>query len=165
MHLIGTIALLQVQRSRLKTGEKPNRVYDPAPILRVDQLAVSPDGVFGLGPGQSWIVDIHHRAHPDSRNPAGLNGLSIGFTTHYGAMRDRLGSRIELGCAGENIVVETLRRFVIADIETGVAILDPDGAERLRLSVVDVAHPCRPFTGWALGGTVESDVLDRKSVV
>ncbi|HKC48881.1 MAG TPA: hypothetical protein VKB63_14860, partial [Gemmatimonadales bacterium] len=25
--------------------------------------------------------------------------------------------------------------------------------------VLQVAHPCRPFTGWALGGTVESAVL------
>jgi hypothetical protein len=159
MHPIGTIALLQVQRSRLKTGDKPQRVYDPAPILRVNQLAVGPDGVFGLGPGQGWIVDIHHRAHPDSRNLDGHNGVSIGFTTHYGAMSDRFGSRIELGCAGENIIVETTRRFAIADIETGVTILAPDGSERLRLSVLDVAHPCRPFTGWALGSKVDSEVF------
>jgi hypothetical protein len=159
MHPVGTIALLQVQRSRLKTGEKPRRLYDPAPILQVNQLAVGPDGVFGLGPGEAWIVDIHHRAHPDSRNPAGLNGVSIGFTTHYGAMRDRFGSRIALGCAGENIIVETTRRFAIADIESGVAILAPDGSERLRLSVQDVAHPCKPFTGWALDRTVDSDAF------
>jgi len=25
--------------------------------------------------------------------------------------------------------------------------------------VLQVAHPCRPFAGWALGGTVEADVL------
>lgn len=159
MHSIGTIALLQIQRSRLKTGEKPRRVYDPAPILRVQELAVGSDGALGLAPGHGWIVDIHHRAHPDSRNPDGQNGLSIGFTTHYGAMRDRFGSRIELGCAGENIIVETTRRFAIADLETGVAILSPDGSERLRLAVLDVAHPCRPFTGWALGCAVESDVF------
>ena len=159
MHSIGSIALLQIQRAALKTGEKPQRIYDPAPLLRVTQLAVGSDGVFGLAPGQGWIVDIHHRAHPDSRNLGGQNGLSIGFTTHYGAMRDRLGSRIELGCAGENIIVETTRRFAIADIETGVAILAADGSERLRLSVLDVAHPCRPFTGWALGSTVDGDVF------
>ena len=34
-----------------------------------------------------------------------------------------------------------------------------DGPERVRLKVLQVAHPCRPFTGWALGGRVESDEL------
>ena len=159
MLTIGTIALLQIQRSPLKTGEKPQRVYDPAPILRVNQLAVGCDGVFGLAPGLGWIVDIHHRAHPTSKNPDGQQGVSLGFTTHYGVMRERFGSRIVLGCAGENIIVEATRQFAIADIETGIAILAPDGSERLRLAVLDVAHPCRPFTGWALGRTVESAVL------
>src|SRR5437870_698224 len=28
-----------------------------------------------------------------------------------------------------------------------------------RLTVLDVAHPCRPFTAWALGGLEESHVL------
>jgi hypothetical protein len=159
MRSIGTIALLQIQRSSLKTGEKPQRIYDPAPLLHVDRLAIGPDGVFGLAAGQGWIVDIHHRRHPDSNNLDGRHGISLGFTTHYGAMRTQLGSRIELGCAGENIIVEATRRFAITDLETGIAILAPDGSERLRLSVFDVAHPCRPFTGWALGRTVESDVL------
>jgi hypothetical protein len=159
MHSIGTIALLQIQRSPLKTGAKPQRVYDPAPILHVNQLAMGSGGVFGLAPGQGWIVDIHHRDHPDSRNLDGRHGISIGFTTHYGAMRDRLGDRIQLGCAGENIIVEATRQYAVADLATGVAILAPDGSERLRLTLFDVAHPCRPFTGWALGRTVESDVF------
>ena len=159
MHAIGTVALLQIQRSALKTGEKPQRLFDPAPILRVTQLAVDSDGVFGLAPGSGWMVDIHHRAHPDSRNLDGQHGISLGFTTHYRAMRERFGGRIELGCAGENIIVEATRRFAIADLEPGVAILAPDGSERLRLTVLDVASPCRPFTGWAVGGIVESDVL------
>ena len=30
---------------------------------------------------------------------------------------------------------------------------------RHEFEVLQVAHPCRPFTGWALGGTVEADVL------
>lgn len=40
-----------------------------------------------------------------------------------------------------------------------MAIVAPDGPERVRLKVLQVAHPCRPFTGWALGGRVESEVL------
>src|SRR5262245_27147311 len=159
MEIIGDVVLLQIQRSALKTGEKPNRVYDPAPILAVDRLAVGPQGVFGLGPDQSWIVDIHHSAHPATKNRDGRHGLTVGFTTHYGLMRERFGSRIALGCAGENIIVETSRRFAFDDLKTGVAILAPDGSELLRLEVFDVAHPCRPFTGWALGRVVDSEAL------
>src|SRR6266568_4890860 len=84
MRDLGRIVRLQIQRSTLKTGEKPTRVYDPTPILAVSRLAVGRDGVLGEG---------------------------------------------------------------------------PDGRELVRLDVLQVAHPCRPFSGWALGGMVETDVL------
>src|SRR3989449_11642980 len=41
----------------------------------------------------------------------------------------------------------------------GVAFVDKDGREVVRLEVLQVAHPCRPFSGWALGGTGEPEVL------
>jgi hypothetical protein len=44
-------------------------------------------------------------------------------------------------------------------IAGGVAVLAPDGSERLRFDVLKVAHPCRPFTGWALGRLVDPEVL------
>jgi hypothetical protein len=159
MRALGTIVRLQVQRSSLKTGVSPLRVYDPEPILAVGQLAVGPDGVFGLGPDGGWIVDVHHRSHPDTKNQDGQHGISIGFSGHYHAMRDRLGERVELGCAGENIIVETPGRLTLDELLPGVAVVSPTGEELLRLTVLDVAHPCRPFTGWAVGGMVESDVL------
>jgi hypothetical protein len=159
MQSLGVIVRLQIQRSSLKTGERPARVYDPAPLLAVERLAVGPDGAFGLAPLQGWIVDVHHRAHPESKNGDGAHGLSLGFTGHYDAMRDRFGERIAVGCAGENIIVDTPRHLSLADLKAGVVVLAPDGAERIRLQVLEVAHPCRPFTGWAAGGMVESDVL------
>jgi hypothetical protein len=159
MRPLGKIVRLQIQTSCLKTGVKPDRVFDPAPILAVQRLALGPDGAYGLEPGGAWMVDIHHRAHPDSRNPAGEQGISMGFTGHYGAMRDRFGDRIEVGCAGENIIVETPRRFTLDELLGGVVVLSPAGEEVLRLAVLDVAHPCKPFTGWALGRRVEKDVL------
>ncbi|OLC06408.1 MAG: hypothetical protein AUH42_05720 [Gemmatimonadetes bacterium 13_1_40CM_70_11] len=161
MRSIGTIVRLQIQRSTLKTGEKPNRVYDPAPILPVDRLAVSPDGVLGGGREGvgGWLVDVHHRVHPFTKNEDGLHGVSVGFTSHYALMRDRFGKRIAPGCAGENILAEADRRLTLADLEGGLAIMGPDGQERVRLRVLQVAHPCRPFTGWALGGRVEAEVL------
>lgn len=161
MRTIGTLARLQIQRSFLKTGEKPDRVYDPAPLLAVLRLAVTPDGVLGAGADGGWIVDVHHRAHPESKNADGLHGVSIGFTSHYAAMREHFGDRIVVGCAGENVIVATDRTFTYDDLAGGVAIVTGDGPERVRLKVLQVAHPCRPFTGWALGGgeRVEPDVL------
>lgn len=159
MRTIGTVTRLQIQRSSLKTGEKPDRVYDPAPLLAVPHLLVTPDGVLGAGEGDAWIVDVHHRAHPLTKNEDGLHGVSVGFTSHYAAIRERFGDRIVIGCAGENIIVAADRRFTYDDLAGGVAIVAPDGAERVRLKVLDVAHPCRPFTGWALGRRAEPDVL------
>lgn len=159
MRDVGAIVRLQIQRSSLKTGEKPHRIYDPAPILPVDRLAVTPDGVLGQAPDRAWIVDVHHRGHPSTKNPDGRHGVSIGFTAHYRAMRDRLGDRITLGCAGENVIVEADRRLTLDDLLGGLALLDAAGRVLVRLSVRDVAHPCRPFTGWALGGFVETEVL------
>lgn len=159
MRTIGTVTRLQVQRSSLKTGEKPNRLYDPAPLLPVPRLTVTPDGVLGAGAEGGWIVDVHHRAHPETKNEDGLHGVSVGFTSHYAAMRERFGERIVVGCAGENIIVAADRTFTYDDLAAGVAIVATDGPERVRLRVLQVAHPCRPFTGWASGGRVEADVL------
>ena len=159
MRDVGRIARLQIQRSSLKTGEKPTRVYDPTPLVAVDRLALGPDGALGEGADGSWLVDVHHRAHPRTKNEDGAHGVSLGFTSHYALMRDRFGERITLGCAGENIIVETDRRIVLEDLERGVVLLAPDGQELTRLKVLQAAEPCRPFSGWALGGVVEARVL------
>ena len=159
MRSIGTVTRLQIQRSSLKTGEKPNRLYDPTPLLPVQRLTVTPDGVLGAGSEGGWIVDVHHRAHPETKNEDGLHGVSVGFTSHYAAMRERFGERIVVGCAGENVIVTADQMFTYEDLAGGVAIVTADGTERVRLKVLQVSHPCRPFTGWALGGRVESEVL------
>jgi hypothetical protein len=160
MQELGHLVRLQIQRSTLKVGEKPNRVYDPAPLLSVPRLAVTPDGVLGAGPEGSWVLDVHHRAHPFSKNEDGLHGVSVGLTGHYAAMRERFGPRITLGCAGENLIAERAGLLPLAEITGGLAVVGADGRERLRLRVLQVAEPCRPFTGWAIGGnTVEADVL------
>ena len=159
MRELGHVVRLQIQRSSLKTGEKPHRVYDPTPILTVDRLSVSPDGALGEAAQDAWMVDIHHRMHPSTKNPDGEHGISLGFTSHYDVMRAQLGDRITPGCAGENILVETPGRVGMEDLTGGVGLLTRDGHEVVRLHVLQVAHPCRPFSGWALGGVVETDVL------
>ena len=159
MRELGRIVHLQIQRSSLKTGDKPTRVYDPAPIFEVARLAVGPDGVLGEASDGAWLVDVHHRAHPHTKNEDGGHGVSLGFTSHYALMRDRFGDRITPGCAGENVLVQTDGRLGFDDLAPGVACIAADGRELVRLEVLQVAHPCRPFSGWALGGMVESEVL------
>jgi len=163
MRTIGTVTRLQIQRGSLKTGEKPTRTYDPTPLLAVSELHVSPDGALGGSPGGGgmWVVDVHHRSHPVTKNEDGLHGISLGFTSHYDAMREHFGDKVVVGCAGENIIARSDRQFGYDDLAAGVAILSPDGKERVRLKVLQVAHPCRPFTGWALGKTVEPEELKR----
>jgi hypothetical protein len=159
MRELGRIVLLQIQRDSLKTGEKPVRVYDPGPLLPVERLAVGPDGALAQAPDGSWLVDVHHRAHPHTKNEDGVHGLSLGFTSHYARMRERFGERITPGCAGENILVAVEHRVTLDDLTRGVALLDAAGRELVRLDVLQVSHPCRPFSGWALGKVVDSDVL------
>jgi len=161
MRTIGRISRLQIQRASLKSGEKPTRRYDPAPLLSVPKLNVTPAGALGAIEDGAWVVDVHHRAHPHTKNEDGLHGISLGFTSHYDAMREHFGARVVIGCAGENIIAETDGRFTYEDLVEGMAILTPEGKERVRLRVLQVAHPCRPFTGWALGKQVEPEELKR----
>src|SRR2546430_10641342 len=105
MRDVGRIVRLQIQRSSLKTGEKPTRVYDPAPLLVVDRLALGPDGVLGEGSDGSWLVALHHRAHPRTNNEDRAHGVSPGFTSHYALTPDRLGGGITLRWAVQNLIV------------------------------------------------------------
>src|SRR4051812_4996195 len=161
MRTIGRIVRLQIQRGSLKTGGKPIRRYDPTPLLAVPRLNVTPDGALGSPDGGDWIVDVHHRDHPFTKNEDGLHGISLGFTSHYDAMREHFGDKIAVGCAGENIIATSEQRFSYEDLVNGVAILSPAGQERVRLKILQVAHPCRPFTGWALGEQVEPEELKK----
>src|SRR5437660_11269113 len=102
MRELGRIVRLQIQRSSLKTGEKPRRSYDPAPLLAVDRVALGPDGVLGEGPGGgAWLVDVHHRAHPETKNEDGVHGVSIGFTSPYAQMRDPVRAGLTLSSVVE----------------------------------------------------------------
>ena len=159
MRVVGPIVRLQIQRGPLKTGVQGDRLYSPALIQAVERLAIGPDGAFGFDPAHGWIVDVHHSAHPETRNADGRHALTLGFTGHYAAIGEQFAHAVEVGCAGENIIVDAPGRFTLEELAPGIAVLGSDGAERLRLDVRAVAHPCRPFTGWLSGGIAEAHVL------
>ncbi len=148
MRVIGTIVRLQVQESSLKVGPKPRR-YDPAPIRSVPAMSASPAGVVGLVENGETIVDVHHREHRSSKNRDGENGISLGFTAHYLAMRERFGPHLHDGVAGENILIAVDRQFPAGDLAGGVVVEGTDG-RRLELHPVIVAAPCGEFARYAL---------------
>jgi hypothetical protein len=157
--IIGPIVQLQVQRGPVKVGEKGAKRYTTDPIAVLQRLRMSPDGVVGLDGGEE-VVDAHHRSHVLRKNEDGVHGVSVGFTSHYRAMQQRFGNHLRLGCAGENLIVEASRRLELADVGAGFVVLDAGGREKGRLVNLEVAHPCKPFTGFAhLGEAVPPEVF------
>ena len=148
MELIGPIVRLQVQPTSLKVEERPRR-YDPSPLRAVPALRLEPAGVTGLDEDGDPVGDVHHRDHPASKHREGSNGLSVGFTSHYDAMRARFGSHLGDGLAGENILVATERRFTEDDLAAGLVIETTNG-EPVHLVHVVVATPCVEFARFAL---------------
>jgi hypothetical protein len=146
--LLGQIVRLQVQTSPLKQGEKPHRWYDPAPIRTVRQLRLDAGGVTGIDDltGEP-VADVHHRDHPLSRF-RGENGVSLGFTSHYGLMRDRFGDHLVDGIAGESILIATERRIPADLLTEGVTIMTANGT--IAIDDVKVAAPCVEFSKFAL---------------
>jgi hypothetical protein len=146
---IGPIVRLQVQRGALKVGEKGSRRYHTEPIIAVERLRVTPDGAVGLA-ADGDILDAHHRDHPLHKNDDGVHGLSIGFTAHYALIQQRFGAHVSVGTAGENLIVETDRRLTLDAVQRGLIVLDASGGEKGRLTQIEIAHPCKAFTGFAL---------------
>ena len=149
LRYVGTVARLQIQRSSLKIGQKPYRVYDTSPLQSVEQMSVSPDGAIALLPDGQEIIDVHHREHPKSQY-AGVNGLSIGFTSHYTRMRARFGDHLFEGCAGENVLIDTSELTELSDVERGVMIRCAALGVDLWLGNVRIALPCLEFSRFAL---------------
>ncbi len=122
MERIGTIVRLQIQTASLKVGETPRR-YDPAALRSLGAATVTSEGVLGRHGDGSIVLDVHHERHRLSKNRGGANGVSLGFTAHYRAMRDRFGDHLADGIAGENILVETDRRFREDDLIGSIVIV------------------------------------------
>ena len=146
---IGPVVRLQVQTESLKRGERPCRIYDPAPLLQVESLRLSRAGALGLTSDGGEIPDVHHAAHPRSLKSPGRE-VSFGFTAHYAAMQDRYGARVTRGCAGENILIETPRVWGLGDLGSGLAFRSATTGELLSLEEASVAAPCVEFSRFAL---------------
>ena len=148
MELVGVVVRLQVQRGNLKAGERPRRWYDPAPIVAVPALTLDAGGVTGWAADGAPVPDIHHAAHPETKN-RGENPISFGFTSHYARMRARFGDHLADGIAGENILIAAHRTFRAADFPRGLRITGAQGAG-VDLHAIIAAEPCAEFSRFAL---------------
>ncbi len=150
MQEIGKIKQVQVQRSSLKAGQKPERYYDPTPLVVVEKLQLSPRGVVGITAGGDEIIDVHNVDHPQSKNQE-INGVSIGFSSHYESIRAKYGDHLWDGCAGENVLIEvdTDHIFTLSDLGSRIAILSQATGEFVYLTDLQVAAPCVEFSRFA----------------
>ena len=145
---VGTVVRLQIQQQGLKVGQKPFRTYDPAPILSVDRLRVTPKGAIALLPNDDEVIDVHHADHPDTKN-AGDNSLSIGFTFNYAKMRARFGDHLFDGCAGENILIQADRPINLGALSRGLAFQLGSSDDYLWLGQIKIALPCVEFSRYS----------------
>lgn len=149
MRLVGSIVRLQVQVSSVKAPGVRWRRYDPGPLRSVPALRVARAGVTGQAADEAPLLDVHHRDHPASKNRELRNGISLGFTAHYAAMRERFGPHLPDGIAGENILIETAHPITTDDLAGGLVIATRDG-QHLALVEIVVAAPCVEFSRFAL---------------
>jgi len=148
MKHLGEIAHLQIQRQSLTIGSGPTRYFDPAALLVVEEMFLTPGGACAPATDGSCIVDVHHAAHPFSRS-RGENTLCLGFSRHYDAMRARFGEAFAFGCAAENIIIDgQAARVALSDVVAGIVIETDQGPA--TLTRVEVAVPCMPFAKYAL---------------
>lgn len=148
MKPLGSIVRLQLQRSSLKVGPRGRQAYQPAPIISLPAIAIDRGGVTGWDEDGQTMLDVHHHEHPSGKNHDGLHGFSVLFTPHYTAMRQRFGSHLTEGIAGESILVETDRMVSAGDLHDGLAI--QAGDDLARLQVTKIAEPCVEFTRFAI---------------
>ncbi len=156
---IGRVQFVQVQRDRLKIGQKPDRYYDPAALMVVEALRLTPDGVIGLTASGVQIVDVHHAAHPHTRHRPGINGMSLGFTAHYREMRARFGDHLVDGIAGENVIIAVEEHLSPEMLSGRLAMRSAQTGQLFHLTGVLPIPPCSEFSHFAAGGPLPPEAL------
>lgn len=151
MRNLGRIVQLQVQLDVLKPGEGDQRVFDPTPLRSVPRLWISPEGTLAEGPDGGYLLDVHHAAHPRSRQREGVNALSFGSSFHWAEMMAHFGRDLPLGIAGENFLVDSDLREVFKAGATNAFILSAHTGRRFPLTQIRAAQPCAPFAAYLLG--------------
>ena len=94
-------------------------------------------------------MDLHHMDHPETHNVDGVNGVSIGFTSHYQSMREAYGEHLVNGIAGENMLIEADTIVTLKDLGSRLAIALQKTGQFVYLTDLKVAAPCVEFSQFA----------------
>ena len=76
------------------------------PTLETPRLWLRPEGIVAEAPGGGILLDVHHRAHPRSRNREGGNAISFGSLAACAEVRERFHSGLWDGIAGESVLLD-----------------------------------------------------------
>lgn len=150
---LGEVTLVQIQPQGLifdAPGETPTGTfYDAARRVEVDSLEITPRGIAASLPGRDQVLDIHHLDHPDKAY--GDDDLvSIGFTSHYEAMRTEFGEHMVNGVAGENILIDYSEEVWPDDLDRLLSIENQDTGQVASLKLLGFATPCVEFSQFCI---------------
>ena len=140
---VGQVVKLQIHRRH----QRDEGVYRLDPLAEVSTLRLTANGPIGFD-GNSWIVDCHHRHHPQATSHRPGRALSIGFTSHYEDIWKRF-TPIPLGASGENVIVSSDEVISEAELDGGIRIGTPQAS--VMVSGPKVAEPCVAFTRLVTG--------------
>jgi len=145
---LGKVKLVQIQPSGLIIETPSGDFYDASRRVEVSSLLITPLGIEATLADGKHVLDIHHINHPDKAY--GKKDLvSIGFTSHYEAMRKRFGMHMVDGIAGENIIIENDQEIWSDDLGQKIAIENPEKGQQVLLDLVKFAKPCNEFSHFA----------------
>lgn len=144
---LGRVKLVQVQPSGMIIETPGGYFYDVTRRVEVESLLITALGIEADLANGEHVLDIHHIHHPDKAYTDDL--VSIGFTSHYAAMRERFGEHMQDGAAGENIIIEYEREVWLADLGQQVVIENAATGARSTLDILRIATPCNEFSHFA----------------
>lgn len=140
---VGQVVKLQIHRRH----QRDEGIYRLDPLAEVSTLRLTPNGPIGFD-GNSWVVDCHHRYHPQASTHRPGRALSIGFTSHYEDIWKRF-TPIPLGASGENVIVSSDEVISEAELDGGIRIGTPQAS--VMVAGPKVAEPCVAFTRLVTG--------------
>jgi hypothetical protein len=145
---LGRVKMVQLQPSGLIIETPSGAFYDASRRVEVNRLRITSKGIEATTPDGEHLLDIHHIDHPDKAYDND-DLISIGFTSHYEAMRARFGEHMVDGTAGENIIIEYGEEVWSEDLGQQIVIESTVTEQRTLLDVVCFAAPCDEFSHFA----------------
>ena len=139
---VGSLVKIQVAGQRIRNGP----VYNPEPLLEVAGARLSADGVVGFD-GRGWVLDSHHRSHPERTAWKSHRVLLIGFEANYRRLWEEFRP-VALGTAGENLIFSSDRFIAPEEAAGGIRIGNGEG--EVVLETAGPAIACLPFTRFML---------------